>query len=238
LRTALSNTNQRLEDQATISQNRAALDGARANVELLQAQIAQSSIVAPFDGQVTQRLLDPGAFAGTSTGVLELAQVSRVYVVANVPDVNLATVTRGKPVTFETSSIPGRTYHGNIFDVNTTPTSGTLTYRVRLLQPNPDLSLRGGMLVSVTAVSAHDDDVLLVPNSALERGPKGSVVFTIVAGKAKQIVVRVGLQTDTTTEVAGAGLAAGDTVITSAPNGLQDGTPVAPPAAASPAAGP
>jgi RND family efflux transporter MFP subunit len=238
LRTALSNTNQRLEDQATISQNRAALDGARANVELLQAQIAQSSIVAPFDGQVTQRLLDPGAFAGTSTGVLELAQVSRVYVVANVPDVNLATVTRGKPVTFETSSIPGRTYHGNIFDVNTTPTSGTLTYRVRLLQPNPDLSLRGGMLVSVTAVSAHDDDVLLVPNSALERGPKGSVVFTIVAGKAKQIAVRVGLQTDTTTEVAGAGLAAGDTVITSAPNGLQDGTPVAPPAAASPAAGP
>jgi multidrug efflux pump subunit AcrA (membrane-fusion protein) len=63
LQTALINTDQRRADQATIAQNQAGLDGARANVELLQAQIAQSSIVAPFDGQVTQRLLDPGAYA-------------------------------------------------------------------------------------------------------------------------------------------------------------------------------
>ena len=53
LRTALSNTAERGEDQATIAQNSAGIDVARANVELLQAQIAQSSIVAPFDGQVT-----------------------------------------------------------------------------------------------------------------------------------------------------------------------------------------
>jgi RND family efflux transporter MFP subunit len=232
LRTALTNTNQRLEDQATIAQNQASLEAARANVELLQAQIVQSSIVAPFDGQITQRLYDAGAYAGASTPIFQMAQVSRVYVVANVPDVDLPAIARGKPVTFTASGLPGRTFHGQVFDVNTTPTSGTLSYRVRLLQPNPDLALRGGMLVVVTAVRAHHGDVLLVPSAALMNGASGAYVFSVVDGKAKRVPVRLGLQTETQAEVAGAGLAPGTAVITSKPTGLQDGYPVVVPSAA------
>jgi RND family efflux transporter MFP subunit len=227
LRTALSNTHQRLEDQATIAQNAAGLENARANVELLQAQIEQASIVAPFDGQVTQRLLDPGAYAGASTGIFELAQLARVYVVVNVPDVDLPAIARGKTVAFTTTSLPGRTFHGRIFDVNLTPTSGTLSYRVRLLQPNPNFTLRGGMLVTVTAMSAHHAGVLLVPSAAVDSGAKGSTIFTVVDGKAHSIPVRVGLQTDTQAEVRGDGLAPGTTVVTSPPTGLQNGSAVA-----------
>jgi membrane fusion protein (multidrug efflux system) len=227
LRTALSNTNQRLEDQATIAQDAAGLDEARANVRLLQAQIAQSSIVAPFDGQVTQRLLDSGAYAGASSGVFTIAQVSRVYVVANVPDVDLPAVSRGKAVTFTTPSLPGRTFHGRIFDINTTPTSGTLSYRVRLLQPNPDLALRGGMFANVSVERARHPGVLLVPSAAIANGPGESSIFVVAGGKAKRVAVRVGLQTDSVTEVAGEGLAPGTTVVTSQPGGLQDGATVA-----------
>ncbi len=234
--TALSNTNQRAEDQATIAQNQAGLDAARANVDLLQAQIAQSSIVAPFAGQVTQRLLDPGAYAGANTAILEISQVSTVYVVANVPDVDLPFVALGKAMTFTTPSLPGRTFHGRVFDVNTTPTSGTLSYRVRMLQPNPGLVLRGGMLVEVTAVRAHAEHVLLVPNAAVVAGAKGQGVFTIVAGMAKLIPVKVGLQTDALTEVRGPGLAAGSKVITSQPTGLVAGATVVTPATAHKAA--
>lgn len=227
LRTALSNTNQRLEDQATIAQDAAGLDEARANVKLLQAQIAQSSIVAPFDGQVTQRLLDPGAYAGASSGVLTIAQVSRVYVVADVPDIDLSAVSRGKSVTFTTPSLPGRIFSGHIFDINTTPTSGTLSYRVRLLQPNPDLALRGGMFANVTVERARHANVLLVPSAAIANGPGGPSIFVVVGSKAKNVPVRVGLQTDSVTEVAGDGLAPGTTVVTSQPGGLQDGATIA-----------
>jgi RND family efflux transporter MFP subunit len=234
LRTAQTNLNQRGEDQATIAQNRAALDEARANVELLQAQIAQSSIVAPFDGQVTQRLLDPGAYAGANSGILTLSQVSRVYVVANVPDVDLPYVPLGKTVRFSTTSLPGRTFTGHVFDVNTTPTSGTLSYRVRLLQPNPDLTLRGGMLVTVTTVRARHVNALLVPNQAVASTPSGSVVYTVVDGKAHAIPVRVGLQTDTQSEVSGNGLEPGAVAITSQPTGLHDGSAVIVPSGAAP----
>jgi RND family efflux transporter MFP subunit len=227
LRTALTNTQQRREDQATIAQDAAGLDEARANVKLLRAQIAQSSIVAPFDGQVTQRLLDPGAYAGASSGVFTLAQVSRVYVVANVPDVDLPAVSRGKAVTFTTPSVPGRTFHGRIFDINTTPTSGTLSYRVRLLQPNADLALRGGMFANVRVERAHHAGVLLAPSAAVTNGPGGPSIFIVTAGKAKSVPVRVGLQTDAVAEVAGDGLAPGTTVVTSQPGSLQDGAAIA-----------
>jgi len=227
LRTALSNTQQRREDQATIAQDSAGLDEARANVKLLQAQIAQSSIVAPFDGQVTQRLLDSGAYAGASSGIFTIAQVSRVYVVADVPDIDLPAVSRGKAVTFTTPSLPGRTFHGRIFDINTTPTSGTLSYRVRLLQPNADLALRGGMFANVTVERAHHPNALLVPSAAVTNGPAGPSIFVVAGGKAKSVPVRVGLQTDSVAEVAGDGLAAGTTVVTSQPGGLQDGAAIA-----------
>lgn len=226
LHTALNNANQRQEDQATIAENRASLEAAEANVQLLQAQITQSSIVAPFDGQVTQRLLDAGAYAGASAAIFEIAQVSSVYVVANVPDVDLAYAVRGKAMSFTTASLPGRTFHGVVFDVNTTPTSGTLSYRVRMLQPNPGLALRGGMLVDVTTQTGHSARALTVPSGAITSGPKGPSIFTVVAGKAKLVPVTVGLQTDTRSEIRGAGLDTATLVITAQPNGLQDGSTV------------
>jgi RND family efflux transporter MFP subunit len=228
LQTAITNTNQRGEDQATINQNSAGIEVAQANVELLQAQIAQSSIVAPFDGQVTQRLLDPGAYAGASSGIFEIAQVSRVYVVASVPDVDLSTVALGKSVTFASASLPGRTFHGRVFDINTTPTSGTLSYRVRLLQPNPDLALRGGMFVSVTTLRARATNVLRVPSSAvIGAGAPGATVFAAIDGKAKSMPVRVGLETDAMDQVSGPGLSAGTLVVTAPPSSLHDGSAIA-----------
>jgi RND family efflux transporter MFP subunit len=156
-----------------------------------------------------------------------IAQVSRVYVVANVPDTDLPAVARGKSVTFTTPSIPGRTYRGRIFDVNTTPTTGTLSYRVRLLEPNPDFALRGGMFANVTVERARHTGVLLVPRAAVVNGSGGPSVFVVADGKAKNVPVRVGLQTNSVTEVAGDGLAPGTIVVTSQPGGLQDGAIVA-----------
>jgi len=233
LTTAQEDTQQRLGDQATIAQNQAALDNARANVDLLSAEIRQASIYAPFDGQVTQRLLDPGAYAGANTAILELSQTSSVYVVANVPDADLTAVTRGKTITFETSSLPGRTFHGKIFDVNTTPTAGTLSYRVRILQSNPGLVLRAGMLVNETALSARHRDTLVVPLGAVFPSDSGDQIYTIVGGKAKSVTVKLGLETGDLAEISGPGLRAGTPIVTSQPNGLQDGVPVS---VASPAA--
>ena len=226
LTTARTNTGQTRVDQATIQQNRAALAQARANVQLLQTQIAQSSIFAPFDGVVTQRLLDPGAFAGPNAGIVQVSQISTVYVNANVPDESLAYVRTGTPVTFTSASLPGRTFSGSVFTINATPTNGTLSYRARLRQPNPDNTLRGGMLVTLTIQKARHPGATVVPRTALFQSDRGSNVYTVVDGKAKLVPVSIGLQTDTLAEVRGA-VRPGTEVITTRPDALQDGSVVA-----------
>src|SRR5271165_222261 len=136
-------------DRATVAANRAALDQANANVRLLQTQVDQSSIIAPFDGVVTARLLDPGAFAAPNQPVVRVSQLDPVYVTFNVPDDILSYVHHGTNVSFATSSLANRAFSGVVQEINATPTQGTLSYRARIVERNPDDALRGGMLVSV-----------------------------------------------------------------------------------------
>ncbi len=227
LQAAKQNTGQTAIQEQDVKLKQAALESAEANVKLLQTQIAQTTLTAPYDGVITQRLLDPGAFASPNQPIVRISEVDSVWVNANVPDDSLGYVRRGTPVTFTTPSLPGRTFTGAVFDVNATPTTGTLSYRARLRQHNAGDLLRGGMLVSVRVRKDFQKDALVVPRTAVFTTDAGSSVFTVVDGKAKAIPIRVGLQTDTQTQISGSGVSSGMTVITTRPDALQDGSVVA-----------
>jgi multidrug efflux pump subunit AcrA (membrane-fusion protein) len=185
LRAAQSQGSNAVPIQAqTIAATRGQLAAARAQVKLLQAQIAQTSINAPFDGIVTQRLLDPGAFASPNQPVARVSQVDTVYINVNVPDDNLGFVRTGTPVSFTCSSIPNRTFTGKVMDVNATPTTGTLSYRARIRVPNPGDVLRGGMLVSVNVRKEFHPNAIVVPRTAVFQTEAGANVFTVVPPQA------------------------------------------------------
>ncbi|MGH7662212.1 MAG: efflux RND transporter periplasmic adaptor subunit [Vulcanimicrobiaceae bacterium] len=240
--------------QQTLASNKAALKAAeqnltnnavqktqveanRAQVQQLETAITQTSLYAPYDGVITTRYLDPGAFAGPNQNILQISQVDTVYVNANVPDDQLAYVRRGTPVTFSTSSLPGANYKGQVFDVNAVPTQGTLSYRARVVEQNPGDRLRGGMLVTVQVQKASHPNALVVPRTAIFQSETGASVFTVVDGKpgpdgkptkmAKQVPVTLGLQTDLLTEVRNASFGPGTLVITTRPDALADGSTVA-----------
>jgi HlyD family secretion protein len=162
-----------------IAVNRGQLAAAQAQVRLLETQIAQTSILAPFDGVVTQRLLDPGAFASPNQPVARVSQVDNVYVNVNVPDDDLAYIRRGTPVSFTTSSLGQRSFKASVMDVNATPTQGTLSYRARVRVPNPGDVLRGGMLVSVVVRKEFHPGAIVVPRTAVFQTETGANVFTV-----------------------------------------------------------
>jgi HlyD family secretion protein len=164
-----------------IASDRATLQQALASVKLLQTQIEQTSLIAPFDGVVTQRLLDPGAYASPNAPIVQLAQIDSVYVNVNVPDTGLQYVQKGTPVSFTTSSVPGRTFTGTVFDVNAIPTTGTLSYRARIKMPNPQGVLRGGMLVSVAVRTQYHPNAIVVPKTAVVQNESGAGVFIVVS---------------------------------------------------------
>lgn len=220
-----------LQDQQ-IASDHATLDGAKAAVQLLQTQIAQTRIVAPFDGIVTQRLLDPGAYAGPNQPVVRISQIDRVYVNVNVPDADLTIVRAGTPVTFRANTLSARSFSGTVFDVNAIPATGTLSYRARLIEDNADQALRGGMLVSVQVRKDFHPATIVVPRSAVFQSDAGAIVYvasqTPASGgasgtlQAKAVPVKLGIQTDTLSEVESDQIGPGTQVIVTRPDALQD----------------
>jgi len=206
----------------------AGAQAASAQANTLRTQISQTSLYAPYDGVITQRILDPGAFAGPQAPVLALSRINTVWVNINVPDADLAYVRPGTHVTFTSSSLPAKTFSANVGTVNAVPTQGTLSYLARIQMTNPGDVLRGGMLVSASIVKEQQKNALVVPRAAIAQTDQGNSVYIVGAdNKAKQVPVNVGVQTDTLSQVSGPGIEPGTKVITTRPDALKDGSLVA-----------
>ncbi|HUA08035.1 MAG TPA: efflux RND transporter periplasmic adaptor subunit [Candidatus Acidoferrales bacterium] len=206
----------------------AAASAADANAKTLGTQVAQTTLYAPYDGVITQRLLDPGSYAGPQAPVLGISRVDSLWININVPDTDLPFVQPGAAVTFTSSSLPGRSFTAHITTVNAVPTSGTLSYLARVEMPNPGGVLRGGMLVTATLPRESHQNAIVVPRSAVAQTQNGYAVYVVGPdNKAQEVPVRVGVQTDTLTEVISPKVQPGTKVITTRPDTLKDGSIVA-----------
>jgi multidrug efflux pump subunit AcrA (membrane-fusion protein) len=200
---------------------------ASAQANVLSTQLSQTTVYAPFEGVISNRLLDPGAYAGPSQPVLQISRTDIVWINVNVPDEDLAYVRAGTVMRFKTSSLPDKTFTERIQTVNAVPTSGTLSYLARLQMTNPGDVLRGGMLIDATLVKQQANDAIVVPRSAVAQDQTGSTVYMVDGGKAVAVPVRVGVETDTLAQVMSPRITAGTQVITTRPDALKDGSVVA-----------
>jgi len=220
-----------------IAANEGALATAEGEARQLRVQIDQTYIRAPYDGVITQRLLDPGAYASATAGIFQISRVGTVYVNFNVPDQYFETIRPGTRVVFRSTSGATKRYSGRVLAINPVPTAGTLSYRARLAVENADLRLRGGQLVTVTAVGASVHDATIVPLRAVQQNANGANVYvaeplpagTATGGaprprmKVRLAIVHVVLQSGTRVAVRGGGVVPGTIVTAERPETLHDG---------------
>jgi multidrug efflux pump subunit AcrA (membrane-fusion protein) len=200
---------------------------ASAQADLLATQLSQTYLYSPYDAVVANRLVDPGAYASPSQPVLQVARVDRVWINVNVPDEDLPYVHPGITVSYQSTSLPGRTFTGPVQTVNLVPTAGTLSYLARLEVRNPGYVLRGGMLVTTTVTKARAANAIVVPRSAVAQMPTGNLVYVVADNKAQAVPVRLGVQTDTLAQVISPRIQVGTMVVTTRPDALKDGSVVA-----------
>jgi HlyD family secretion protein len=206
----------------------AAAAAARAAANTYRTQIGQTTLYAPFEGVITAREMDPGSYASPQAPVFTISRVSYIWVNINVPDSDLAYVRSGSPVSFTSSSLPGKTFNAIISYINAVPTQGTLSYLARIRMTNPGNILRGGMLVTATLVKEKAANAIVVPRTAIAETANGNAVYVVGPdSKAKEVPVRVGIQTDTLSQVIAPQVQQGAKVITTRPDALKDGSVVA-----------
>ena len=212
--------------QSDVASMTAAVNVDRAAVQAVETQIAQAAVRAPFDGIVTQRNVDPGTLASPGTQLVQVSQLDPAYVNVGIPDGDLQYVRVGSEADITIDALPGRSWRGSVNNLNAAAGEGTLTYLARISLPNQDLTLKAGMVANVSFVADHLSGILIVPRGAIASTDNGTAVYVVDNGKAKQRLVKVGLQTQSDSQISGTGITKGTIIITQRPDALQDGSPV------------
>jgi Cu(I)/Ag(I) efflux system membrane fusion protein len=168
---------------------------------------------APIDGWVTEKTAVAGRAVEPGMPLFALADLSTVWVQADVYEPDIGRIAVGAPARFTTAAHPGTIFDGRVEFLMPTVDPATRTLRVRLAFPNPDLRLRPGMYGDV-ALGVAARDGLLVPREALvETGEHAYVFVTETGGRFVPRAVTVGAREDARVEIL-SGLAEGETVVT------------------------
>jgi membrane fusion protein (multidrug efflux system) len=205
---------------------RSAVAGARAQRGLAQRALADSTIVAPFAGRVSRRLVSKGEFVSTGQVLFELVDPEEMEVEFHLAERDSSLVEVGDAVEVRVAPYPEEVFPATVSVVSPTIDSRTRTLRVKAAVANKQGKLRPGLFARADLGIAFRSDVVMVPEHAIVLRADGSVVFRIVnENEVERVQITTGVYRDTWVEVAD-GLAADDVVVVRGQNRLVDGSVV------------
>ncbi|WP_137935289.1 efflux RND transporter periplasmic adaptor subunit [Mesorhizobium comanense] len=206
---ASAGARQRLENLAVPPDVIAAIDRTRQ----VQTSITWS---APRDGVILERNAVEGMKASPGDVLFRLADVSTVWIVADVPEYQLGAVKVGAVATIQVRSLPGQTFSGRVALIYPQVAKETRTTKVRIEIPNLGGLLLPDMYADVEIASGGNASVVAVPDSAvIDTGTRQVVILDRGEGRFEPREVKIGLQGGGFTEIRN-GVAAGDRVVVAA----------------------
>jgi RND family efflux transporter MFP subunit len=209
-------------------QNQATVVADQANLNRLEALEAFKTVRAPFDGIVTARNTDIGAFIplGSGTQLFRMARISPLRVYVDVPEPFTEFVKIGAEADLTVGQVAGRKFTARVVGTAgaINPTAKRLLTELEV--PNQTGQLFPGAYVQVTLkIDGHHGDLTIPAGTLLFKSGKPAVGVVRPDGtvEIRQIVIDRDL--GSTLEIS-QGLSESDQVITSPPPGLEDGTKV------------
>jgi len=171
---------------------------------------------APRDGIVLERTAAAGMMAKPGDVLFRIADISNIWVIADVPEYDLASVAIGAQAEVGIRSLPGRTFRGTVDLIYPEVDMQTRTTKVRIELPNADGALRANMYADVDIEAGAPSPVVSVPNSAvIDTGDRQVVFIDKGDGRFEPRDVKLGVRGDDSTEIR-QGVAAGDKVVVAA----------------------
>ena len=170
------------------------------------------TVVAPRDGVVVNRGVTVGTSVDPSTTLLTIADLSRVWVLAEVPEASIPAVRLGSSAELDFAASGRPPFRARVDFLYPTLSERTRTLRVRLSAANPDGVLRPGLYGTATfAAAAHG--VLTAPRDAVVDTGLRQHVFVAVDGRFEPRSVTLGVQLADRVEIR-SGLQEGERIVT------------------------
>jgi membrane fusion protein (multidrug efflux system) len=221
-----------------IAQQKAEAAGARVNAATRNVEAVRQAarsvrnveaylqVTAPFDGVVTERAAHVGSLVGPGTGpIVRMQQVSRLRLVAAIPEAYVAGASVGQRIQFAVATFPGETFTGTLARLSQALDPKTRTMAVELDVENAGSRLAPGMFTEVRWPARRASPSLFVPRSAVATTTERTFVVRVRDGTAEWVDVKRGAAMGELVEVFGE-VKAGEEVAVRATDELRPGTRV------------
>jgi RND family efflux transporter MFP subunit len=203
-----------------------------AHAQTNEAQIAlrDTSLVAPFSGEIVKKSVELGALVGPGVTALSIANTDVVKIVIGVPDTTVRSMKLRQLVDVTIDAFPGRTFHAQISRIASAADSKTRNFEVEVAIPNREHLLKTGMIASLQLVSTGSEmsrSSLVVPLSSVVQSPDGKYGVFLISDSPAGAIARLrnvelgGVEGSEIRIVSG--LNPGDSIITQGTSLLKDG---------------
>lgn len=213
---------------------------AKANVDQLLTLVGYTRIIAPFDGVITERFVDPGALihaggpesavaptqgsaraGGSAAPVVTMARLDKLRIYVYVPQAEVGYIHQGMPATVSVQGLNPGAFRGQVVRFAHSLDLATRTMLTEVDLENPQHTLYPGMYANVTLVLQDHPDTLRIPVTALG-GDKSRKVFVVRDGELEPVRTTTGLSNGAYVEVT-RGLTGRDLVVQTFSYALQQG---------------
>lgn len=175
------------------------------------------TLYSPNGGVVTMKKVVEGMRVMAGEELLQIADLSRVWVIAELYEHDLPLVKIGQTATVEIPSAPDRKLQGRITYIYPSVENESRTVKARIEFANPGLELKPEMYANVVIATSAQGDALAVPGGAVLRSGKGATVFVALGeGRFEPRVVQTGMGDEAGNLQILSGLKEGEKVVTSA----------------------
>jgi membrane fusion protein (multidrug efflux system) len=192
--------------------------------EVIEAQLAQTEIVAPFDGIIGLRYVSPGSYVSTDMLVATMQDVDPIKVEFSVPEKYVKQIKKGTEITVLVGDSKEE-YKGSVYAVESKIDLETRTIKARAKIPNPNGDLIPGSFAKVDITLEQLPNAIVIPSEAVIPEMNGEKVFICVNGKVRSVLVKAGIRTESSIQIV-EGLNPQDTLVVTGLLQLSDGKAV------------
>jgi membrane fusion protein (multidrug efflux system) len=224
----------------TISPNDLEQASARKNSDLAQWQAAKAAysqvaetqgylqIRAPFNGVITARNVNAGAYVGPSgkgseLPLFTLQEQKKLRLVVSVPEAFSSYLHQNSPVSFTVNAMPNEQFTGHIKRLSGAIDNRLHAQRIEIDVENNNKRLLPGMVAEVNIPLPSRDSTFVVPKSAVVNSTESVFVIRVANKKADRVVVRIGREANGEMEIFG-DLKAGDLILKTATDEIRNGS--------------
>jgi multidrug efflux system membrane fusion protein len=222
--------------QAQVGQYLGAIKADQATIDTAKLQLVYSHVTAPISGRVGLRLVDVGnvVHATDTAGIVVITQLQPISVIFTLPQDQLPQVMAklhgGAQLTVDAfdRDDTAKITSGKLATIDNQIDTTTGTYKLKAIFTNENNILFPNQFVNVHLLVDTMKNTIIVPTTAIQRGPQGMYVYTVGEGNVVKIHPVTVAQTTGNNVGLSAGINSGDVVVIDGQDKLQDGSKVIP----------